>query len=447
MKKVPVPVSKKLIAVLAAVGAVLWLAAAAAAAYCGRILYKEKIKCDFLIQQEKWLDTLDDYRAVCAGYENAGVFCFAEKFEQDENGKTVYEQTVSAEAIAEYESVYSDFNSYYYYDKLTPGEQLLYKAYEYASDNCFGCIFVDNDAVDPSVDYVRVSMCLSMDSAVISQNLWMSNNSYKEGVANSDRADITYDDEIYGSITVNKPGYRSVVYSFSEVSPDRRAESIEAARRIAESAPDITDELERARYLYITLCDSITYDLDYAGDDELYDTLINHRGRCDGFSNALSLIYNIAGITCAEKLTYDHTWVSFCADGVWYNADPTYDCHYDYEIIPRALNIGFGFSDAYTREAYRYDNIAPECTGNTLFANCRVVATDEIESIMDVMVESIAENGGLYGFVQISKADYRDALNAVIEGIDKCPDGFDPGIDIYEFRSGFFIFLVEHELY
>ena len=63
------------------------------------------------------------------------------------------------------------------------------------------------------------------------------------------------------------------------------------------------------------------------------------------------------------------------------------------------------------------------------------------------MVESIAENGGLYGFVQISKADYRDALNAVFEGIDKCPDGFDPGIDIYEFRSGFFIFLVEHELY
>ena len=77
MKKVSVPGSKKLIAVLAAVGAVLWLAAAAAAVYCGRILYKEKIKCDFLIQQEKWLDTLDDYRAVCAGYENAGVFCFA----------------------------------------------------------------------------------------------------------------------------------------------------------------------------------------------------------------------------------------------------------------------------------------------------------------------------------------------------------------------------------
>ena len=449
MKKVPVPVSKKLIAVLAAVGAVLWLAAAAAAVYCGRILYKEKIKCDFLIQQEKWLDTLDDYKAVCDEYENAGVFCFASNYERDENGKTVYEQTVSAETIAEYESVYSAFNSYYYYDKLTPGEQLLYKAYEYASDNCFGCIFVDNAAIWYPVDHYKIGQYLSLDSAVVSRYLWAENNFNSNGgsIRIFDCVEITNTDKTFGSITTEKEGYRTVIKSFSKLSQDRRAESIEAARKIAESAPDITDELERARYLYVTLCDSITYDLDYAGDDELYDTLVNHRGRCDGFSNALSLIYKIAGITCAEKLTYDHTWVSFCADGVWYNADPTYDCHYDYEIAPRALNIGFGFSDAYTRGAYRYDNITPECTGNTLFANCRVVATDEIESIMDVMVESIAENGGLYGFVQISKADYRDALNAVIEGIDKCPDGFDPGIDIYEFRSGFFIFLVEHELY
>ncbi|MGM9635695.1 MAG: transglutaminase domain-containing protein [Candidatus Avispirillum sp.] len=452
MKKESARVSKKLIAVLLAVGAVLWLAAAAAAVYCGRILYKEKIKCDFLIQQQKWLDTLDDYKAVCAEYENAGVFCFASKYERDENGKTVYEQTVSAETIADYESVYSAYNSYYYYDKLTPGEQLLYKAYEYASDNCFGCIFVDNAAIWYPVDHYKIGKYLSFDSAVVSQGLWAENNfnSNAGSIRVFDCIEITNTDKTFGSITTEKEGYRTVINSFSKLSQSRRAESIEAARNIVKNAPDIHDELERARYLYITLCDNITYDNDYDGNDGLYDALINHIGQCDGFSNALSLIYNIAGITCAEKGTYYNTWVSFCADGVWYNADPTYDCHQSrksiFGIKPRSLIMGFGYSDAYTEVQYGYEDVAPECTGNTLLANCRGVDTDEIENIMDVMLRSIAENSNLYGYVQISKDDYLNAHIAVVEGLAKCPSGFVPFINEYEFRGGYLIFVYEAEL-
>ena len=77
MKNESARMSKKSIALIAIAGAVLWLAAAAAAFFSGQFLYKEKVKQDFIFQQEKWLDTLDEYEECRDSLYEKTVFGFS----------------------------------------------------------------------------------------------------------------------------------------------------------------------------------------------------------------------------------------------------------------------------------------------------------------------------------------------------------------------------------
>ena len=77
MKNESARMSEKSIALIAIAGAVLWLCAAAAAFFSGRFLFEEKVKRDFIIQQEKWLNTLDEYEECRDSLYEKTVFGFS----------------------------------------------------------------------------------------------------------------------------------------------------------------------------------------------------------------------------------------------------------------------------------------------------------------------------------------------------------------------------------
>ena len=172
---------------LAAAVLMMSLASAAGAVLYSRLsVYAKQYR--FYLEQQDLLQTLADYKAAAEEYRRQGVFAFA-KTETD--GCNEYEEVVSAADIAAYVSENADYNDYWYYNKLSPDEQLLYKAYEYAADNRMYCVFVDNNAVDSSADYVRAARCLTLDSAVIVQNLAFGAG----GAATSDKIEVVYEDE------------------------------------------------------------------------------------------------------------------------------------------------------------------------------------------------------------------------------------------------------------
>ncbi|MGM9635696.1 MAG: transglutaminase domain-containing protein [Candidatus Avispirillum sp.] len=408
MKNESARMSKKSIALIAIAGAVLWLAAAAAAFFSGQFLYEEKVKQDFIFQQEKWLDTLDEYEECRDSLYEKTFFAFSSHAGANEVGLS-YDEYMTAEEIWEYVSPNAEFNSYYYFAQLEEDQQLLYKAYEYAFDNYDSVMFVDDGIIDlEHMNFVKVYRFFLLDSALAEQNMHF--GSY--GVTFGSYAERVYENEKFGDTAVAKRGSKTDLEDFADMSPECRELSIKKAREIAALAPESLSELDRAKYLYKFFTEDLTYVDGYNGTERLYDTLYTQKGQCDGFSNAMSLIYEAAGIKCAEKITDYHTWLCFCADGVWYNADLTYDCIYRNSQRFDALQVGFGFSDRYLRrEAYYCDN-APACETELVYADCIAVDTADAESAVRALQKSYAANGG-YGCISMDAAIYSSLLDSL----------------------------------
>lgn len=124
----------------------------------------------------------------------------------------------------------------------------------------------------------------------------------------------------------------------------RYREAIDRARKIVDTVPDDYGEYETALYLYQYLTDHVRYHPgDYYADTDwnlLYDALINQSTVCAGYSEALYVLYNLAGIECfsiggyvyagsnsalTETYNGSHIWNVAKLNGVYYEFDPTWD--------------------------------------------------------------------------------------------------------------------------
>ena len=123
--------------------------------------------------------------------------------------------------------------------------------------------------------------------------------------------------------------------------------AIDAAREIVSSVPEEYDEAQTALYLYHYLTENVRYEHnDYYGSDWnlLYDTLINHRTVCAGYTEALYYLYNLAGIECITVNGYVvegyHIWNIARVNGAYYYFDATWD-----EGVPIQYYQFFGISE------------------------------------------------------------------------------------------------------
>ncbi len=114
-------------------------------------------------------------------------------------------------------------------------------------------------------------------------------------------------------------------------------EAVAAAREIVDAIPEGMTERERMLFLYQWLTDNVRYDYDdYYMEQNwslLYDALIRHCTVCAGYTEALYVLANLAGIDCftvegfviTREQSFDHIWNVARIDGQYYQFDATWD--------------------------------------------------------------------------------------------------------------------------
>lgn len=265
------------------------------------------------------------------------------KFYNDE-GEPEY---LSRETILSYETAYPQCNGSYYRKLLSGEELVLYNALLYAMEHCFENIVLTMK--DSSVDFYKPREFLSLDSPFLEQNY-----SPDEGV----------------TTIGNRVRYQ--MDRFCEADWALKMQALSKAEEIAASIPsDVDSQEERMLYLYDYVRNNICYNTyeDDAKAKYLYNALCEGKTNCDGYSNALSLLFHLAGIECceamgrgSEDLEADdgHTWVVASLNGVFYNFDATSDTVDDSGY--RDYRCYFGVSDPIMNMAvFDHDDVRPVC--------------------------------------------------------------------------------------
>ena len=327
---------------------------------------------------------------------------------------------VSEDDIISFKGEYSDLNSHIYYSKLNTSEKFLYKIFEYAFENCYDSFYVQSDALTDCVyNDVEILIFLSLDSPLAEQNFKMKTSRAEMKMTNV---------SIPGESKKTEECIRYNLEMNSKELMAKKKAAVEKADEIIKEMPENLNDAEKAKYLYKYLCNNTSYK-DYNDEKSIcyiYDALITGETHCDGFANALSLLYNKAGIKCFEKGYYDspaqktklnvvgvsgkeknieyyetpsgHTWNSFMVDGKWYDCDCTLDSKDNLEKrYVKDVYFGFGIPDGFVAKYknYNYKNIIPECSDSFLSAPQCTFETVNDNGIEDIIYKALknSENG------------------------------------------------------
>ena len=160
---------------------------------------------------------------------------------------------------------------------------------------------------------------------------------------------------------------------------DRYRDGLAAAQAIVDAIPEGLDDQGKMLYLYRYLTENVRYyEGDYYGGSDwclLYDALVQHSTVCTGYTEALYVLCNLAGIECfnvsgevGELLSGGmHAWNVARINGQYYEFDATWD-----EGLPPADYRFFGMSTAYSLENHTrlmrsFDlSFCPDCPENLL---------------------------------------------------------------------------------
>ena len=328
---------------------------------------------------------------------------------------------LDSEELAEYQAVTDEYNSGVCYELLSPEEQIVYNAFEYAWDNNYNYIYVVDDAgYKDGRDITDIVTLLSSDSPLLQQNV-----DYKLW-----ETDMTFSEAIMGELAEKKiAGTIIEVDNFTMERTETVLTAVEEAKKIKLDFSEATTDAQKARVIYDYVVKNVEYSEDelssaYHEADQLYDAVVEKETICDGFSNMYSLLCNMNGIRCYEKV-YDpdiiepknttdngedkespaeedktpqntgegHTWCVVMLDGKWYNVDATVTQSNDEDTM--WLDFKFGFSDDMQLYENYLDGALPECQ-MCLYDNYLVVEgyDDFVSVVGDAVLE--AEDNELY---------------------------------------------------
>lgn len=306
-------------------------------------------------------------------------------------------QYVTVEAIMNYQSQYPDCNNVWFRNQFSGEDLCIYNAYLYAMENRF--INFELYVADNDKDFTYIREALSLDSPFLEQNF----NKYGEHT---------------WSLATNHIGERlSVrVEQFTQSRWDKKLEALEACRQIVLGIPETcVTQWEKAKYLYRYVCDHVEY-VEYekmADEDYFYDAVCKGQTVCDGYSNMLNLLFNLAGIESCEAMGQNiedpstatpeerenaggHTWVVAKLDGQYYNFDPTWEDTKEGDYNGNL--IYFGYSDQLAPVLYLdCEEMRPKCTDTSrdfLYADLivdNITSTANVKKIANTMEQRFKE--------------------------------------------------------
>ncbi len=270
------------------------------------------------------------------------------------------QEQVLLKTLQSYESPYNAVSSQYYRKVLEERESdgfLIYQAVLYALDHGYSSISLPQSLCEEAL------LKKSVYYAVFDQPM-LEENSLTTFMSGALRVG-----------TQELPRYFVVLPLNDEEHLAYKKQALEAAKEIVAQMPsEVSGDYKKAAYLYDWLVERVRYteEADYNGrrPHYLYDALITQVTNCDGFSNAYTLLMNLAGVECFNvsgkvdpQDTVGHSWNIFRLGQDFYQADPTGDAGY-FETSGYSLRLFFCLSASemgYTLQGDWMQEDTPPC--------------------------------------------------------------------------------------
>lgn len=318
-----------------------------------------------------------------------------------------------ASDFTEVKSEYAKYRSDLYFNALSPEEQNIYIALEYAMENNYKNLLFSYSVADSTETLIKVINHLSLDSPLLEQNLRYVVGDFTTPV----------EDKLLGVVPTFSEfkGCYITVHNFNKEMWDKKLLAIEEAEKRVAALPNGLTQAEKAEELYLSLAKNVEYSLYEEDDGEtsvfpyLYDALITEKTQCDGHANALNLLYRLAGINSCEKdYTAEkegepgHTWVTFELDGKWYNADSTSS-----DMIPKkacSMKSGyyFAFSDEMRLYTENYDDVTPYCEQSLYMQPDSVVQDLNDDSFSNAAINAFNKKSPKWALITVH--NYNESL-------------------------------------
>lgn len=309
-------------------------------------------------------------------------------FSNGELLKDKMEVLLTEEEFQQETLTYQTYRESISYDTLNEEEQMVYHILEYAMEHQYTNIFIDDLLFAEPTSFGKILTYLALDSPLLEQNLH-----YGVGKFNT-----TYTVEVLELYDRQVPfdGYYITVENFAKEFWEKKMIALDQAEKIVSELPENLTKKEIARQLYQYVAEHISYikyeDLNTV-QPYLYDALIEEKSHCDGFANALSLLFHVADIPCIEKIYQageggvGHTWNSFCLDNKWYNMDGTGAKSILGGNKTLGANLYFAYPDELQTYTPNYAENYPFCeTGLEVQIDCRAKAVTD-SAFVDRVVE------------------------------------------------------------
>lgn len=288
------------------------------------------------------------------------------------------------------QSDYAKYRSSMLYDTLDENGKAIYRAMECALEEGITYVCVDRRLASGEEELKKVLRCLALDSPLLEQNLRYGTQTFS----------VRYPINLFASYTVRADfeGYYIAVYNFTDEHWTKKQEALAEAKRVVAELPAGLSAEDKAEVLYRYVALGAEY-FDYEIEKQkvppyLYDALLKGIANCDGYANALALVYRLAGIECVEK-TYDgnasteesgHTWTSFCLDGKWYNADATGNSCVPEEGSALKGGVYYGFADYMQKYVPLFSECYPPCEeGLVIKLDAEITDTDDPKLVQIIL--------------------------------------------------------------
>lgn len=196
------------------------------------------------------------------------------------------------------------------------------------------------------------------DSPLLEQNLWLALDEIKLPAGEGSEGDAEFN------------GILLTCDNFTFKLFGKKKDAIAIAEKIIEEMPEGLSPIESAKHFYKILGRNTTYDIGEDGiQNYLYDAISGQSTHCDSFANAYSLLCNMAGVPCYEKICNSpdggHTWNAIYFNHSWYNVDVSAIANFkDGDGRETPFWYGFGFQERWTAGKHIFQDLAPVCYGS-----------------------------------------------------------------------------------
>ena len=335
-------------------------------------------------------------------------------------------ETMTSEELLAYQSPHHEWMTDQYKRQLSQEQTLIYQAILYASDQGFPYLDFPAEWAQEQENLWDIYSYVALDSPLVESNV-------RESTWTAEK----------GSIQLENP-------AFSEVFLNKKRQAVEKAETIVAAMPDSNrTSQEKARYLYDYLtayCVYEEYEDAASCQSYLYDALCEGRSICDGFSNALSLLYQCASIESFEKMRLGtavtapekdsstdridrrrgHVWVSAEIEGVYYNFDPTFDIGEE-NVSRAALSpLWFMFPDGDEEHKPVFGGgVLPACTAGEVGALVRDMTAGKADTadsltprVMDILEDNYWADQS-YARIWFDTAPGKPLVRALIDDVSE----------------------------